>query len=215
MRCPGQDTRYWTGEAAFDVACPKCGHQVEFFKDEGSQRCPNCRHKFQNPKMSFDCAQWCAYAEECLGFMPEQRAPANAGEGVLASRLIRAVKEEYAGDASRVARALLAFQHARELLAEQGGDPRTILAAAVLLAAGVDRRDPRRSAGPDVPNTGGMPVATRILREIGFEEDTIGCVCRIAEAHRTGRELDTIEFKVVSDANVLARRGQTHGRELP
>ena len=25
MRCPGQDMRYWKGDAAFEVACPKCG----------------------------------------------------------------------------------------------------------------------------------------------------------------------------------------------
>lgn len=213
MRCPGQDTAYWTGELAFEVACPKCGQQVEFFKDEGSRRCPACRHKFQNPRMSFDCAQWCAYAEQCLGFAPEQKAPANAGEGFLASRLIRAVKEEFAGDASRVARALLAFQHARELLAEEGGDPRTILAAAVLLAAEVDQRDAGASDGADDTSAGDTTVVTRVLSDIGFEKDSIACVCRIIEAHGSGQELDTIEFKVVSDVYALATFGKTERGE--
>ncbi len=213
MRCPGQDTRYWTGEVAFDVACPKCGSQVELFKDEGSVRCPHCRHKFQNPRMSFDCAQWCAYAEQCVGFVPEKKAPANAGEGVLASRLIQAVKEEYANDASRLASALSTFQHARELLSKEGGDPRTILAGAVLLETGSGEGGLGQSEGADAAGTCDVEVATRILKEIGFDQDAIACVCRILEAYGTNRDLDTIEFKVVSDARVLASLSQIEKSE--
>ncbi len=206
MRCPGQDTRYWTGELAFEVACPKCAHQVEFFKDEGSTRCSNCRHMFPNPRMSFDCAQWCAYAEKCLGSKCDRKAPVNAGEGLFASRLIRALKAEYAHVGPRVVRALLAFQYARELLAEEGGDPRTTLAAAVLIETGGDVIETDVSADTDVPETGDIAAARRIPEEIGFEDDMIACVCRILQAHGTGRELDTIEFKVVSDAYALSRR---------
>jgi len=57
MRCPGQDTQYWSGEVAFEAPCPKCGREVEFFKDESSGRCPDCGHKFKNPRVSFDCAK--------------------------------------------------------------------------------------------------------------------------------------------------------------
>ena len=61
--------RYWTGDAAFEVPCPKCGTTVEIFKDESSGRCPKCRHRFKNPRTDFRCAEWCEHAAECLGFV--------------------------------------------------------------------------------------------------------------------------------------------------
>jgi len=202
MRCPGQDKRYWTGEVAFDVSCPKCGSGVEFFKDESSGRCPSCGHRFRNPRVSFDCAKWCAYAEECLGFVPErEESPADPGGGALASRLIRAVKEEYASDQARVARALSTFQYAKELLSAEGGDPRIVLAAALLLETGTD--------GPADGDR--QAEAKRILEEIGLDADTLACVCNLLRCHSAGDDLDTVEFKIVSDARSLAALAAARG----
>jgi len=66
MKCPGQDTRYWTFDAIFDAECPGCGKTVEFFKDETKRRCKNCGHLVLNPKMDFGCAAHCKFAEDCL-----------------------------------------------------------------------------------------------------------------------------------------------------
>jgi len=202
MRCPGQDTRYWTGEVAFDVPCPKCGSGVEFFKDESSGRCRNCGHRFRNPRVSFDCAKWCAYAEECLGFVPEREvSPVNPGEGALAGRLIRAVKEEYSPDQGRVARALSTFQCAKELLSAEGGDPRIVLAAALLLETGTDS-----SADADC-----QAEAKRILEEIGLDADTVACICHLLRCLSVGDDLDTVEFRIVSDARSLAALAAARG----
>ena len=38
MKCPGQDSRYWSGEDVFETKCPHCGHSVEFFKDDSQQK---------------------------------------------------------------------------------------------------------------------------------------------------------------------------------
>jgi len=180
---------------AFDVPCPKCGCQVEFFKDESSGQCRNCGHRFRNPRVSFDCAKWCAYAEECLGFVPEREAsPPNPGEGALAGRLIQALKEEYATNQVRVARALSTFQYARELLSAEGGDPRIVLAAALLLETGSDK-----SAGEDC-----AAEAKRILDGIGLDEDTAACVCRVLRCYWAGEDLDTVEFRIVADSHALA-----------
>ena len=70
-RCPGQDTRYWKPEDIFDIRCPQCGKKMEFFKDEPFLKCPSCRTKVRNPKIDLGCAEWCKYAEECLGQMPQ------------------------------------------------------------------------------------------------------------------------------------------------
>ncbi len=184
MRCPGQDRSYWTGDVVFEAPCPKCDAAVEFFKDETSGRCPKCSHKFNNPRVSFDCAKWCSFAEECLGFVPQREVTSDPGEGALAGRLIREIKDEFHTDQARIAKALAVFRQARELLSKEGGDPRIILAAALLLETA---------------------RARQILEEIGLDQDTTDCVCHIIHGRRTGKQLDTVEFKVVFDSALLAK----------
>ncbi|MGM0652317.1 MAG: hypothetical protein ACQES4_05995 [Bacillota bacterium] len=66
-KCPGQDMRYWTADDVYEEDCPKCGEPVEFFKTDIRLRCPNCKAKMANPRFDMGCAQYCAYAEQCLG----------------------------------------------------------------------------------------------------------------------------------------------------
>ncbi len=70
MKCPGQDSRYWRGDAIFEVNCPKCKASIEFFKDDTSRKCPSCGHRVPNPEMDFGCAEYCPYAQQCLGNLP-------------------------------------------------------------------------------------------------------------------------------------------------
>ena len=206
MRCPGQDMRYWKDDAVFEVPCPKCDAAVEFFKDENSGRCPKCGHRFRNPKVSFDCAKWCSFAEECLGVAPEAGAPANPGEGALASRLIRAIKEESEANQPYVAHTLRVFQYARELLCKVGGDPRIVLGAALLLEVGAEQP---RDLPPPVPDKRsgekGVAKAKQILQGIGLEEAVVDCICHIIGSYQRGDDLQTIESRIVRDAHTLAK----------
>ena len=183
------------------MPCPKCGAWVELFKDESSGRCRNCGCKVRNPRVSFDCAQWCALAEQCLGFVPEREGRPDPGQGALASRLIRAIKEEPQAEPDRVGRALAVFQHARGLLTRRGGDPRIVLAAALLLGF-LD--EPCGPAAICTPSPAGQPEglaeARGLLQAVDLDADSTEYVCRILQAYRTGRELDTIEFRIVRDA---------------
>jgi len=69
LKCPGQDTRYWKKGDIFDVRCPKCGQDVEFFKDDVRRRC-QCGQVIVNPKLDLACAEWCQYAEKCVAGLP-------------------------------------------------------------------------------------------------------------------------------------------------
>lgn len=66
-KCPGQDMRYWTAEDVYEEKCPQCGEMIEFFKTDIRLRCRNCKTRVANPRFNMGCAQWCAYAEQCLG----------------------------------------------------------------------------------------------------------------------------------------------------
>lgn len=213
MKCPGQDPRYWTDDVVSDVPCPNCGRAVEFFRDESSARCPHCGHRFRNPNLDLACAQWCAYAEECLGYAPDrlqEKSPPSSGPGALASRLIGAVKEAYEARQDRLAHALLVFQHAKELVSKEGGDPRVVLAAALLLE--IDRETSRETGPADkTEETGPLPLA-QILRHMRLDDATIEQVGRIVAAFGRRARLDSPEFAVVRDADLLARLTERRDR---
>ena len=67
VKCPGQDTQKWGPEAVYDVACKKCGNQLEFFKDELKRRCRECGTMVFNERMDIGCLAWCPSAEQCAG----------------------------------------------------------------------------------------------------------------------------------------------------
>jgi len=83
MRCPGQDMRFWKPGDISEAECPKCGGKVEFFKDEVRRKC-RCDHEIVNPKMDLGFAEWCQYAEQCIGAVPEEvKARQRAEQGDL------------------------------------------------------------------------------------------------------------------------------------
>ena len=71
--CPGQNMAFWRPGDIFDITCPNCGSSVEFFKDEARRRCQGCGHVFANPKLNEGCAQWCKFADKCLGLNDDVR----------------------------------------------------------------------------------------------------------------------------------------------
>jgi hypothetical protein len=128
MKCPGQDTQYWTAGAIFEAACPRCGLTVEFFKDDTTRKCTRCGHRFVNPRMDFGCAAYCAYAEQCLGDLPPELAAQK--ESLLKDRVAVAVKSHLKKDFKRIGRASRRAGHAEAL-----GKQRPANLAVVLIAA--------------------------------------------------------------------------------
>lgn len=194
--------RYWKDDAAFEVPCPKCGHSVEIFKDEMFGRCSKCSHRFKNPKADFECATWCAYAEECLGFAPPRDVAANLGGGALTSRMLQAVKEQCESDPGRVTHAMVVFQHAKQLVSKEGGDPRVVFAAALLLEIELLRADDETSG-----DTWNAARARKTLEEIGLDTEIVERVCHTMASYLSGAAPKTTELRIVWDAHRLADLG--------
>ena len=74
LRCPGQDQRFWKPDDIFEVKCPGCGGTIEFFKDEPKLKCRKCGKMVINPKIDFGCAEWCQYAEQCVGILQSRNS---------------------------------------------------------------------------------------------------------------------------------------------
>jgi hypothetical protein len=126
VKCPGQDTRFWKAEDIFTVECPKCGAEIEFFKDDTRRRCAWCGHLFYNPKIELGCAEYCQYADKCVPeLMAERRAMATFRE-----RLKERVSARLGSEAAP--RLEQALGLAADLLKAEGGDPKVVFAAVLL-----------------------------------------------------------------------------------
>ncbi len=202
MKCPGQDSRYWKPEAIFEAKCPECGADVEFFKDDPSRRCKKCGFKFLNPSMDFGCASYCKYAEQCIGNLsPELLAQK---EGLLKDRVAFEMKRYFKQDFKRIGHAGRVARYAEEIGKEEGGDMSIILMAAYLHDIGIkDAREKHGSIDTKYQEEGPR-VAKEILNSLGARDELIDEVCDIIGHHHHPRPDETINFKVVYDADLIA-----------
>jgi HD superfamily phosphodiesterase len=205
-RCPGQDTRYWTPDDIFEIPCPYCGDEMEFFKDDPALTCPSCQREVRNPRIELGCARWCQFAGECLGQLPgdpERSAP-------LCDRLIEEMKSVFGDDRKRIDHALAVLGHANTIMeservkSEGEISALVVRAAAILHDIGIHEAERKygRSSGP-LQELEGPPIAREILENLGVDPESVDHVCQIVANHHSARDIDTPEFRIVWDADWL------------
>lgn len=191
MKCPGQDTQYWTAEAIYETSCPQCGAGVEFFKDDTTRRCSRCGHRFVNPKMDFGCAAYCAYAEQCLGDLPPELVAQK--EDLLKDRVAVAVKRHLKSDFKRIGRASRRARHVESIGRTEGANLPVILIAGYLW----DLDD--EAAASD-----GAPQARAILDNLKAPAALIDRVCSILSQRREPAKQNDLDLSVAWDAARIA-----------
>ena len=202
MQCPGQDSRYWDGAAVFEAPCPKCGHIVEFFKDDSTRKCSNCGNKMINPNMDLGCASYCPYAEQCLGSMPPELLAKK--KELLVERVPIEMKRYFESDFKRIGHATKVARYAERLCKEEEAHPVVTTLAAYLHDIGIKEAERKHgSAAAEHQHVEGPPVAREILEKLGAEEGIIAEVCDIIGHHHTPREEETTNFKVIYDADLI------------
>jgi hypothetical protein len=191
-KCPGQDTQFWKPDDIYSVECPKCGQPVEFFKDDIRRRCKKCGHMFINPKLNLGCARWCQYADQCVGAIGKEEF-----KGIITS----AMTEYFDGDQKRIDNALKFLEFAGRILEKEEGNPKVVIAAAILYDIGVHEaeREPGRIKGSDQEKDS-LPTVRSILERSGSKKDIIEEVCQIIESHNYPEKIDTLNSKIVYDA---------------
>ena len=203
MQCPGQDSRYWDGAAVFEAPCPKCGHIVEFFKDDSTRKCSNCGNKMINPNMDLGCASYCPYAEQCLGSMPPELLAKK--KELLVERVPIEMKRYFESDFKRIGHATKVARYAERLCKEEEAHPVVTTLAAYLHDIGIKEAERKHgSASAEHQHEEGPSVAREILEKLGAEEGIIAEVCDIIGHHHTPREEETANFKVIYDADLTA-----------
>ena len=198
VRCPGQDQRFWKPEDIFEVKCPGCGGSVEFFKDEPKLKCRKCGQLVANPKIDLGCAEWCQYAEQCLG------VSAGGELNIIQDKLIDEMKKVFVGDQKRIEHALSVLNYAEQIQAAEGGDPLVVKAAVILHDIGIPEAEHKYgSSAGKYQEIEGPPIARSIMIKLGAKEELIEEVCDIIGHHHHPRSEETINFKVLYDADLI------------
>ncbi len=203
MKCPGQDSRYWEPGAIFETACPRCGHSVEFFKDDPTRTCRKCGHKFVNPKMDFGCAAYCKYAEQCLGELPPELLAQR--KDLLKDRVAIEMKHYFQRDFKRIGHATKVARYAEKIVREEKGDPAVALSAAYLHDIGIHEAERKHgSVEARHQEEEGPPIAREILTRLGATPELVEEVCAIVGHHHRPRPEETVNFKALYDADLIA-----------
>jgi len=198
FRCPGQDQRYWKPEDIFEVNCP-CGGLLEFFKDEPKLRCKKCGRIITNPRIDLGCAEWCQYAEQCIG-----RASAKDINSIC-DRLVERMKGVFGDDYRRIDHSLAVLGYAKRIGAVEGGDPLVLRAAAILHDVGIPRAEQKHgSTDGRFQELEGPPIARDIMGQFDLDPAVVEHVCRIIANHHGAKDIDTIEFRCLWDADQIA-----------
>jgi len=182
MQCPGQDNRYWEGEAVFEAPCPHCGNELEFFKDDSQRSCKQCGNRVLNPRIDFGCAAYCSHAEQCLGSMPAELLAEQ--KNLFKDKLSIAVRKQLIGKDALYKKASTCTEIAEKLCKdEQRGDMAAVLSATLLL---------------DIKNPVGL------LEELKADTKMITAVERILSKQTAGSDLEQASADIFYDACLLA-----------
>jgi len=215
MQCPGQDSRYWSGEDVFEVNCPNCGHSVEFFKDDSRQKCRKCGQRMLNPRMDFGCASYCPHAEQCLGSMPPELLKTQGD--LFKDRVAIAMRKYFGRDSRRIQHALDVAEHAEAIGSNQEeGDMMVIMSAAYLHDIGIREAERKfNSSSAKYQHSEGPPVAREILSELKADPELIDEVCDIIGHHHSPGERESVNFKVLYDADLIVNLTEQYQERPP
>ncbi|MCK5837018.1 MAG: phosphohydrolase [Desulfobacula sp.] len=202
MKCPGQDTQYWNGDAIFETQCPECGHPMEFFKDDATRRCTHCKKKIVNPRMDFGCAAYCKFAEQCLGTLPEEFVAKR--NDLLKDRVAVEMKRYFGKDFKQIGHTAKVANFAEKIGKKEKANLPVILCAAYLFDIGVkNAREKYNSIEPEYMEKESPTVARELMIKLGAKEALINDVIELVGHRNRVTQDDSLNHKVLHDADML------------
>jgi HD superfamily phosphohydrolase YqeK len=176
---------------------------VEFFKDDTMRKCGACGHRFLNPGMDFGCASYCPYAEQCIGDLPPELLAQK--EDLLKEKVAIEMKRYFGSDFKRIGHASRVALYADRIRKAEAANPAVVLCAAYLHDIGIHEAERKHnSTAAEYQEMEGVPIARNILEKAGASEPLIEEVCDIVGHHHHPRSEETVNFKVLYDADLIA-----------
>ena len=127
--------------------------------------------------------------------------------------LIQKMKDVFGKDQKRISHALAVLKYAEKIHAIEGGDATVITAAAIMHDIGIQQAERKYgSSAGKYQEIEGPPIAEPILKELALPADTIEHVCKIIANHHTAKYIDTLEFRVIWDADWIVNIPEECGK---
>ncbi len=127
--------------------------------------------------------------------------------------LIQKMKDVFGDDQKRIDHALAVLGYAEQIYATEGGDSIVIMAAAILHDIGIHQAELKYgSAAGKYQELEGPPIAEAILGKCECPSETIGHICKIIANHHSAKDIDTLEFRIVWDADWLVNMPEECGK---
>ncbi len=118
--------------------------------------------------------------------------------------LIKDMKDLSGDDQRRIDHALSVLKHARDIHSEEGGSELVVDAAAILHDIGIHEAERKHgSSAGKYQEIEGPAIARRIMVEHDITEPDMDHICRIIANHHSARDIDTLEFRIIWDADWL------------
>ena len=126
------------------------------------------------------------------------------GPGTISDKLIEEMKKVFGLDTRRIEHALAVLDFAEKIQAAEGGDALVVKASAILHDIGIHEAERKYgSAAGKYQEIEGPPIAADIMKRCGLSADAIEHICKIVANHHSAKDIDTIEFRIIWDADNL------------
>lgn len=200
FKCPGALSFSQPHPDIFN--CPKCGQEVEMWSDEAKTTCSGCGETVVRGGEN-NCLDWCKYAKDCVGGQVYGKYMQNK-TAILKEKLLKDLEEHFGDDKKRIDHAKKVMSFAGELLKHEKADWHIVIPASILHDVGIKEAEKKYgSSAGNYQEKEGPAIARQILINHGFKREDIEEICAIVAHHHSPGKIDTLNFKVLYDADWL------------
>ncbi len=119
-------------------------------------------------------------------------------------KLINAMKNYFGDDGRRIKHALRVLANAERILQKEKGNPDVVVPAAIFHDIGIHEAERKyNSNAGKYQEIEGPPIARKILTDLGVDSKIIDEVCEIIAHHHSPGKVNTMNFKILYDADWL------------
>lgn len=199
--CPG--SKKFRQPEPENLKCPSCGKEVEIWTDEIQRACPHCKAVILRKLEGATCLDWCRYAKECVGMDTYQKYMHNKAV-TTKQKLLEQMEAHFGSDAKRINHARKVMHFAEEILKQEQADWHIVIPAAILHDIGIKLAEKKYgSSAGHYQEKEGPGIAQKILAALSFKKEDIGEICGIIAHHHSPGKVNTLNFKVLYDADWL------------
>lgn len=186
-----------------NIKCPVCKQEVEIWTDEFQVTCPNCKNKIFRQQEGASCLDWCKYAKECVGDTTYNIYMQNKAI-TTKQKLLKELEEYFGNDTKRINHAKNVMNFAEELLRQEKADWHIVIPASILHDVGIKVAEEKYGSNAGhYQEKEGPEIARKILLKLGCKKEDIEEICQIIAHHHSPGKVNTLNFKVLCDADWL------------